>query len=140
MKTVIFALMLSLGSFAGDGYHSNDWEDRSECAPEGCLVTESQTIGFRTLSSHYESYKKLNTNSTLPDVLEGKICYQGSAREVIEIVKALASNTDRNYYAGGHASIEHIAMVTEGDAIRVVAKINSDYSDYIINKKINTCK
>lgn len=112
MKTIsLLILLTSTSIYAQDfGAIGNDYGDLevelAKCSREACLEIDGSEYGFyEELDRDGNSFLRLNTESSLMDMSLDRACFKGDKLEVLEIVEALAGNTNEYYAQGGHIEV-----------------------------------
>lgn len=136
MKTVFFLLaMISTAAFSQEvtlvgpdyGYHE---EELPRCERSACLIVDGSEYGFYEFED-IDGYKflNLNTESSGADINFNRACYKGEVDEVIDIVKSLFGNTNRDYALnGGHLNIlKEIFDTSVANEITFITTIQNDY-------------
>lgn len=127
MKLILFFALFSVSAMAQDLID----EQLPTCQREACLVFDDVEYGFYfSQDREGQTYKELNTESSVADLNLSAACYRGDKAEVKEILMALAGNTNRDYTMnGGHILIRNQIFKdkVEEEKIEIFMEEQSDY-------------
>ena len=143
MKLIsLLVFLFSTTVFAKGNY--DDFDDyTTKCSREACIELEGSGHGFyEFIDQDGYSFLKLNTKSSLMDMYLEKGCFRGDKFEVLEIIEALAGNTNQDYAQGGHISVVGIvARTLTSEQIIVKISFITDYDQGTLNltQTINKC-
>ena len=126
MRLMLLMLVLSFGAFAND--HNDD--QTPKCQRESCIVDGDSEYGFYIAEDiDGNKYYQINTETSLLDLPFDTMCFKGDITEATYIVSALAENTNKYYYQGGHSKVEGLRGKSKTDnSMTIEVSIFSDYS------------
>lgn len=104
-------------------------EELPKCSREACIDLDGSEYGlYEAQDIDGFSYMNLNTESSLMDMNLDRACFRGNEKEVLEIIEALAGNTNSHYSQGGHVSVVGInAKTLTGSRIVIDITYITDY-------------
>ena len=146
MRTLaILCFLMSFSAFAqyNDGFHS---VPEITCTTGECLMVDERPIEMiEMVDREGYSYSKLNTNSSILNILEGNshVCFSGKdIKKLDSIISALVGGTNGYYVQGGHFAIEDYQGIATEDGFQVTLQVISDYRprEYELVKVIKACK
>ena len=89
------------------------------------------------------SSMQLNTESSLMDMNLDRACFRGEAKEVLEIIEALAGNTNTYYSQGGHVSVVGInakTLTRSKIVIDITFITDYDYETQSFSQTMKVCE
>lgn len=149
MKIVfLFLLTFSTSVFSqevtwvGADFDYHD-EELPKCDREACLVVDGSEYGFYEFED-IDGYKflYLNTESSGADINFSRACFRGEISEVVDIIKSLLGNTNRNYALnGGHIKVVKETFDTSKvNEIKFTTTIEHDYLEGLTDHTDNVKK
>lgn len=145
----LLVLLFSFSSFAQDiSLIGSDYgvieEQLPTCSREACIVLDGSEYGFYEFQDiDGYSYMQLNTKSSLMDMNLERACFRGESKEVLEIIEALAGNTNSQYSQGGHISVVgiHARTLTDSKIVIDITFITDyDYRSQSLSQTILSCQ
>tara|TARA_Y100000385_G_C12910895_1_gene558324 strand:+ start:193 stop:645 length:453 start_codon:yes stop_codon:yes gene_type:complete len=145
----LLVLLFSFSSFAQDiTWTGADYgvfeEEFPKCSQEACIDLDGSEYGFYEFQDidGYSSMQ-LNTESSLMDMNLDRACFRGEAKEVLEIIEALAGNTNTYYSQGGHVSVVGInakTLTKSKIVIDITFITDYDYETQSFSQTMKVCE